>query len=268
MMDGSFSHDMTGAMALIPGAGRPVSEVPFIKTPGLLARPADMVFSAHGLHDLAVAIGGETGAMAAEGPASVADDAPDAPDMVEVAPPVAAPQPVMPVAAQVSAARIAEARAEARAEVLADLAATRADLARTAHSLATALERIAHPGESELSALTSHLGQAVAHLAAQRAGQAIDADAAPFARRIKALVARVTESVAQVSLRLHPDDVTAIAALLQEGCPPDLAELTRARLYPDPTLNRGDVALRAPGLRLEDRITPDPAAHDEGQDDA
>lgn len=267
MMDGSFSHDLTGAMALIPGGGRPVSEAPFIKTPGLLARPADGVFSSRPLRDMAVVLPGQT----PDAPPS--DDVPPpAPDSAAPITPVpapaaeqAAPAPAFAPTTQLTAtqmsAALTEARAQARAEVLAELADERAALAETARSLAAALARIAQPPASDLTALSTHLSQAVAHLAAQRAGQAIDADAAPFARRIMALATRVTETFDQVSLRLHPDDARAIATLLQDACPPDLAQMTQARLRPDASLHRGDVALHTPTTRLQDLLAA-PAPQD------
>jgi flagellar biosynthesis/type III secretory pathway protein FliH len=278
MMDGSFSHDLTGAMALISGGGRPMSEAPFIKTPGLLARPADGVFAPRPLRDTAVALPGQTP------DAPPLDDAqPPALDSAPIAPapstaPTSAPAPTpepapafAPItqlsAAQMTAA-LTEARAQARAEVLAELAADRATLADTARSLAAALTRITQPPASDLTALNAHLGQAVAHLAAQRAGQAIDADAAPFARRIMALATRVTDTFDQVSLRLHPDDAQAIAALLQDACPPDLAQMTQARLRPDPSPHRGDVALHTPTTRLQDLLAlPAPQDHQGSTDD-
>ena len=269
MMDGSFSHDLTGAMALMPGGGRPVSEAPFIKTPGLLARPADGVFSSRPLRDTALVLPGQTPDAPPPAPDSAAVDAPapiiPAPTpapAAEQAPPAPAFAPITQLSAAQMSAALTEARAQARAEVLAELADERAALADTARSLATALARIAQPPASDLTALSAHLSQAVAHLAAQRAGQAIDADAAPFARRIMALAARVTDTFDQVSLRLHPDDASAIAALLQDACPPDLAQMTQARLRPDPSLHRGDVALHTPTTRLQDLLAaPAPQDH-------
>lgn len=268
MMDGSFSHDLTGAMALIPGGGRPMSEAPFIKTPGLLARPADGIFAPRLLRDMAVVLPGPTpdAPLAGDAQHPTPEDgapippAPAAPSAEQAQPAPAFAPTTQLTAAQMSAA-LTEARAQARAEVLAELADERAALADTARSLAAALARIAQPPASDLTALSAHLSQAVAHLAAQRAGQAIDADAAPFARRIMALATRVTETFDQVSLRLHPDDARAIAALLQDACPPDLAQMTQARLRPDPSLHRGDVALHTPTTRLQDLLAA-PASQD------
>ena len=258
MMDGRFSADLTGAMAVISGAGQPLPEAPFIRTPGLLARPSETVFAPRSLRDLVAAgqppsddavAGAEVSEVASETEAMVPQKEAMVPQPVmrQVAPVAAAPAPALPLA-------LAEARAQARREALAEVAEERAALGVTARSLAAALDRIAHPPAEDLARLTDHLGQAVATLAAERAGVAIDADAAPFARRIADLAARVTESFAQVTLRLHPADHTALLALLQGEVPADLADLARARIVPDAALNRGDVALRAPGLRLEDRI--------------
>jgi flagellar assembly protein FliH len=167
----------------------------------------------------------------------------------------AAMQAVMPISAPANEAAIAEERAQARREVLDELAAAQAALGRDAQLLAAALARMAQPPAADVAALTAHLGQAVAHLAAARAGQAIDADAAPFIRRIRALAERITAGFADVTLCLHPDDMAAVQALLQGHCPPDLTELAQARLRPDPGLLRGDLRLQAKGVLLEDLIT-------------
>jgi hypothetical protein len=317
MMDGAFSHDLRGSMALIPGGGGPVPEAPFIRTPGLLAGAAEGAFRQRGLRDLAVALpapvalagkerageasgGAEQGAdqgaagMSQPGgaaPAPLPDVLPDTVSGLMSGPvsetmsgpagaegggaglaagagprfealPLAAAR---SGAAEAAAQAATQAAAQARAEVLAELDAERAALAESARALAAALARISQPPASDLALLTAHLGQAVAHLAATRAGQAIDADAAPFLRRIHDLAGRITAGFDRLTLRLHPADCAAVSACLAAACPPDLAGMAQARLRPDPGLLRGDVALWADGLRLEDLILP-PAAMTEGAD--
>jgi flagellar assembly protein FliH len=95
---------------------------------------------------------------------------------------------------------------------------------------------------------------AVLRLAAERAGQAIDADPAPFARRVAALAARLSHAAADFELRLHPDDLARLAPLVAAGLSADLAGLACARLVADETLARGDADLSAPGLRLADLL--------------
>ena len=77
----------------------------------------------------------------------------------------------------------------------------------------------------------------------------IDALPPAFAARVEALADRVAQGVRAVSLRLNPDDLAAIT--------PHLAGfdvLGGAVLAPDPRLSRGDVEVRAEGIRLADLI--------------
>ena len=251
MMDGRFSADLRGALALAPGV---MPSEPFIRTPGLVARAADGFFTSRGLRDLAVPLD-PAEADAPEVETLAPEAAPQAlPDPLPV--PVTAAQPVMPAPAPQHGVDLAALRAQARREAQDELATARAALQQDAQRLATALARIAQPPAADLAALTAHLGRAVAHLAAERAGQAIDAEAAPFVRRILDLAERVTTALDRVTLRLHPDDCTAVNACLSGACPADLVAMAQARLRPDPGLLRGDVALQADGLWLEDLILP------------
>lgn len=175
-------------------------------------------------------------------------------------PQAVAAQAVMPRALPVPAAQLAEARAvalaEGRALGLADaeaaMQAERDDLRAQARALAAALAQLAEPPLAEVDALSQSLGAAVARLASERAGQAIDLMPAPFARRIARLAERVAQGMREVSVHLHPDDLAAIAPLLTGACASELATLAVAHLVPDDRLSRGDADLRAPGLRLAD----------------
>ena len=130
----------------------------------------------------------------------------------------------------------------------ADLARAREDLRHALGALDSALAR---PSGGAVDALASQLEATVTRLAAQRAGQAIDAAPVPFARRIARLAARVAQHQAMLRMHLHPDDLAVIAPLVAAGLP-DLADLAAARLVPDAALMRGDADLRAPGVRLAD----------------
>lgn len=90
---------------------------------------------------------------------------------------------------------------------------------------------------------------AVRRLAAERAGQMIDALPAAFAARVEAMADRVAQGVRAVSVRLNPDDLAVIT--------PHLAGLEvtgSAELVADARLARGDVEVRAEGIRLADLL--------------
>ncbi len=128
---------------------------------------------------------------------------------------------------------------EGRALALAELDAARAAFVAAAKGLGTAAPDLS----DQIAAL---IASAVRDLAAQRAGQAIDALPKPFVARITKLADRVAQGMRTVTLRLNPDDLTAIA--------PHLAgtDLDGATLTPDPALKRGDIEVRADGIRLAD----------------
>lgn len=167
-----------------------------------------------------------------------------APPPEPAAPPPPDPALVLAQAqAQAHAAGVTEGHskgvAEGRAQAMAELDAARAAFLAAAKGLGTTAPDLS----DQIAAL---MAAAVRDLAAQRAGQAIDALPAPFIERIAALADRVAQGMRTVTLRLNPDDLTAIA--------PHLAgtDLDGATLTPDPALKRGDVEVRADGIRLAD----------------
>lgn len=133
----------------------------------------------------------------------------------------------------------AKGMAEGRAQALAELDAARA-------AFVAAAKGLSHAGPDLSDQIAALMASAVRDLAAQRAGQAIDAMPKPFIARIAKLADRVAQGIRTVTLRLNPDDLSAIA--------PHLAgtDLDGATLTPDPALNRGDVEVRADGIRLAD----------------
>lgn len=93
------------------------------------------------------------------------------------------------------------------------------------------------------------MAAAVRRLAAERAGQMIDALPAAFAARVEAMADRVAQGVRAVTVRLNPDDLAVIT--------PHLAGLEvtgTAELVADARLARGDVEVRAEGIRLADLL--------------
>lgn len=179
-------------------------------------------------------------------------------------PPAAASSPPRPPApagdeiARARAAGLAEGRELGRSEA----EATATDAARStgavAQALAIALARLDNPPPDTALALRTALDQAIARLAAERAGQAIDAAPAAFARRVARLADRVAQAASGLVVHLHPDDHAAILPLVAQASAPDLALLAGARLVPDPVLSRGDALVRAPGVTVSDLLSPDP----------
>lgn len=182
------------------------------------------------------------------------------------------PEPEMPVAEVLAPAepvvevidpakRLAEARAEGYAAGHADgvqegvargiaegRAAAEAELAPARGAFLAAAARLAVAGDPA-DDIAAVLAEAVRKLAAERSGQMIDALPAAFAARVEVLADRVAQGVRAVSLRLNPEDLAAIT--------PHLAGfdvLGGAELAADARLARGDVEVRAEGIRLADLI--------------
>lgn len=140
-------------------------------------------------------------------------------------------------------------RAEGHAAGLTEgRAAAEADFAAARDAFLAVARNLALQGPDLSDQLAALMATAVRDLAAQRAGQAIDALPKPFLTRIAKLADRVAQGMRSVTLRLNPDDLTALA--------PHLAgtDLDGAVLTPDPTMARGDVEIRADGIRLADML--------------
>jgi flagellar assembly protein FliH len=143
------------------------------------------------------------------------------------------------------AAGVAEGRAMALAEQQAGL-----DEAR--EIFLAAARRLDAPSAADTAALAASMEAAVRALAAKRAGQVIDISPKPFMDRIEALAERVSQGLRSLELRLHPGDLAAITPFL-----PDSDLLTASRLVAEPRLSRGDVDIRADGIRLADLLQND-----------
>ncbi len=139
----------------------------------------------------------------------------------------------------------AEGRAEAQAAAEADLGATIGP-ARDAF-VAVAARLVAGPDLAD--GIAGVIADAVRQLAAERAGQMIDALPEAFAVRVEAMADRVAQGVRAVSVRLNPDDLAAITPHLA-----GFEVVGAAALVPDARLARGDVEVRAEGIRLADLL--------------
>ncbi|WYK04211.1 FliH/SctL family protein [Cereibacter sphaeroides f. sp. denitrificans] len=165
------------------------------------------------------------------------------------------PAPALPDPALLEAARAegrreghaegwAEGRAEGRREAEAEFALARETFLRLA-------ARLSAPTPGDTARLARMIDGTVCALASQRAGIAIDAHPAGFAARIEALADRVAQGLRQVTLRLNPEDLQALAPHL-----PGSDLLSEARVAPDPCLARGDLEVRAEGILLSDLLAP------------
>jgi flagellar assembly protein FliH len=152
----------------------------------------------------------------------------------------------------------AEGRAEARAEAFAEgraaghaegRAEAEAELAELRAALTTALERLERPEAAVLQGLREEMVDAVLRIASARAGSRIEEMPDAFLARIDALAAQMSDAAGRLTLRLNPEDHAAVLTCLE-----DAPEAARARFEPDPALARGDVALEAPGVALDDRL--------------
>jgi flagellar assembly protein FliH len=269
-MDGSFLRDTTDAKAFCPDTLDSGQKSVFLKNSGLRpARDADS-FRAVPVHVMATdlqveAAANEIAATADMTAATSRDDhsagtqtptQPDAPVPTEprVETLQAAFHPTTQDTSAPSSMQLEAARAEGRAEALAELDHERQAAAMAATALTSALERLINPPAAQVAALSTALDQAIARLAADRAGQFIDAAPEPFARRIAALAARVSTGLTDIVLHLHPADLEAVRAVLDRASSGEMTDLAQARLVANPALSRGDIDLRTSTLHIEDLI--------------
>ncbi len=139
------------------------------------------------------------------------------------------------------AAGLAEGRKAGAADAASGVVAAR-------DAFVTLAARLAVTGLDGAETLSAALSAAVRTMAAQRAGQAIDALPAPFLARIEALADRVSQGVRAVTVALHPDDLAAVSSYLAGS------DLGGAVVAADARLARGDVVVRAEGILLADLI--------------
>ena len=256
-MDGGFSRDLTGPMALMDHTDAFSPAVDQLQAHGAMFQPVPLKAMARVYPSVVCETTAED-----NDPASLCD--PHAIEPKEQVPDIELGINLPEVIGQtvlttpLSTAAIDAAKLELRAEIMAEMSAAldaeRAVIAQTAHSLAEALQQVTCPPAAVIEALEAQIEQAVTRLAIQRAGYAIDAHPAGFADRIKNLANRISDSMQALVIHLHPDDCKAVSALFDHDCPAHLKDLMQAKLMADPNLSRGDARLRASGLLLDDVI--------------
>lgn len=182
-----------------------------------------------------------------EAPLAAEEPPPSEPDTSEPAP--APPEPAQPM---IDAEMLERVRAEAFAAGQAD--ARRADSEGPRQALAVleaAARALTSPPEGAMVQLRASIAASVKQLASARAGQAIDDLPEPFMTRIEDLADRVHACASAPVLRLHPDDLDAIADFVSQS---DL--LSGMRMVASADLARGDVELTLDGLAVTDRLEP------------
>lgn len=132
-----------------------------------------------------------------------------------------------------------------------------AELSHARRLFETAAARLSVPDAGDVSTLSAALSAAVARLASERAGLAIDSHPEAFARRIAALADRIGQGLRDVTIHLNPEDLAVLSGHLTAS-----ALLGQTPLLPDPALARGDAEVRAEGVTLSDvlsSVTPEDA---------
>lgn len=149
------------------------------------------------------------------------------------------------------AAGLEQGRAEGRAEALAEFDTDAdAEIGPARDAFVAAVRKLALIDPQDTRDLAQALTAAVRKMAQARAGQAIDDLPAAFLTRIETLAERVSQGLRSVSLRLNPDDLAAITPHL-----PQSDALAGATITADARLGRGDIDLRAEGIRLTDILS-------------
>src|SRR5690606_37944624 len=91
--------------------------------------------------------------------------------------------------------------------------------------------------------VTAALGELAVRIAGSLIGRAYDADPVLLSELVSEALDAVGGASREVEVRLHPDDIGALA--------PMLALVSDARLVPDPTLGRGDLRVHAEAVRID-----------------
>lgn len=173
--------------------------------------------------------------------------------------PLPAPKPAFGTQPDEAALDAAFARgiAQGRTEAEVVFGALCAQLETAAGVLNHALGEIGTAMEDETMSLASVMEDVVLALASERAGVLISHDPASFARRIRCLAERISESFTQLSVRLNPADLAHLRLVRDPAELPELERLFEAELLPDPALAHGDIRLRAAGVALDDLLRPE-----------
>ena len=118
-----------------------------------------------------------------------------------------------------------------------------AEVRRLAAQIEGILDNFSRPLARLEDEVTAALGELAVRIAGSLVGRAYHADPALLSELVGEALDAVGATSREVEVRLHPDDIQALAPLL------GLA--SGARLVPDPALGRGDLRVHAESVRID-----------------
>jgi len=175
--------------------------------------------------------------------------APDAPDgnAADAAELSAEPLPQPPTLEEIQAIQDAarqEGREQGHAEGYADgQAQGQAEVRRLVAQIEGILDNFSRPLLRLEGEVVAALGELAVRVAGQLLGRAYEAEPALLQELVNEALEAVGGSSREVEVRLHPDDIAALAPLLKLA--------PGQRLSPDPGLSRGDLRVHAESVRID-----------------
>ena len=124
------------------------------------------------------------------------------------------------------------------------------ELEATIQKFEQAAQALSQTNAVDLTRLEASLHDAVARLAADRAGVAIDAMPEGLAKRIEAMMAKIVASTEHPVISLNPEDLAVIAPLAEQR-----EALKAYQFEADASLGRGDIHVTADGISVADTIS-------------
>ncbi|WP_028917069.1 FliH/SctL family protein [Pseudoxanthomonas sp. J35] len=118
-----------------------------------------------------------------------------------------------------------------------------AEVRRLAAQIEGILDNFTRPLTRLEDEVTAALGELAVRIAGSLVGRAYAADPVLLSDLVAEALDAVGGSSREVEVRLHPDDIAALAPLL--------ALVSGARLVPDPALGRGDLRVHAEAVRID-----------------
>ena len=130
--------------------------------------------------------------------------------------------------------------AQGRAE---GLAASQSEMRRLTAQIEGILDNFTRPLARLEDEVSAALGELAVRIAGSLVGRAYDADPVLLSDLVAEALDAVGGTSREAEVRLHPDDIHALAPLL--------ALVSGARLVPDPSLGRGDLRVHAESVRID-----------------
>ena len=118
-----------------------------------------------------------------------------------------------------------------------------AEVRRLAAQIEGILDNFTRPLARLEDEVSAALGELAVRIAGSLVGRAYDADPVLLSDLVGEALDAVGGTSREAEVRLHPDDIHALAPLL--------ALVSGARLVPDPSLGRGDLRVHAEAVRID-----------------